>query len=108
MKHGTVELTKAYEKAMFDRIVRETPEGYVKTILADVQLEVERAIDSDFGFISFKERMTEIEGHRTAMIAGRLELQNLKNQISELHRTRIQLETGLELLRNKAQAFARL
>jgi len=60
--------------------------------LLDMRLEIERAIDSDFGFVCFAERRKESEEHREAMILAKAELVTLKAEIASLVQDKRRLE----------------
>ncbi len=99
MKTYELPLSKAQEKELFADIVSNCPNGYVKDILSDMRLDVERAITSDFGFVSFKDRLDEIQKHRETMQESHKLRDELKEQIRTLEWRKHTLETGLTELR---------
>ncbi len=101
-------LTKAEEKKMFTKVIDKMPEGYVRTILQDIKMEVERAIDDDFGFIMFAERRREIEEHRAEMTVNWAKLNSLKLEIADLERKRNVLMNGVEEVRATVRQLARI
>jgi len=101
-------LSKLEEKEMLRRFVATCPTGYVRDIIGGVQLEIENAIDSDFGFIDFSARRREIEEHRQEMIAARKELDAVKAQIREAERVHARLDHAINELRSTIRQFAKL
>lgn len=74
-------LTKSEEKELFSKIVAKCPEGYVKDILQSIAIDVNRAIDSDFGCIS----------------------KNFGEEISDLHAERDELSNRVQSLREQSE-----
>lgn len=101
-------LTKADEKALLVAMIQRCPDGYLKDILMDCRVDVERAIDSDFGYIPFADRYRESEEHRKELEAQRGEIQALRSEIAQLERTKTGLENGLNELRATVRQFARI
>lgn len=107
MKYDTDgRLTKSHEKALYSQMLRECPAGYVHSILLDMQPEVERAIDSDFGFVCFAEHEREKERERVDMRAACMKLDEIKSQIRDLETRRGILENGVNELRSTVRKFS--
>jgi septal ring factor EnvC (AmiA/AmiB activator) len=101
-------LTKADEKALFAEIVEGCPEGYVKDILESIHLDVNRAIDSDFGFVDFADHMRAMEACRKSIAEARAELHKAQEAVKELERTAYQLTTGIGSIRADIRKLATL
>lgn len=99
-------MTKAQEKQLLQNTINTLPDGYVRDILADAKLEIERAIDSDFGFIPMRQRVNEMLDHAKAMAEATAKLHALKNEIWEMERTRTRLDNGINQLRSTARQLA--
>ncbi len=110
IKHTSINqmLSKADEKTMLQEIITSCPDGYVHDILQGVAVEIENAIDSDFGFITLSERFAEITEHRKAIEALKLEQAQLKTKIRELTEDARRLENGINELRTTARRFAQI
>jgi hypothetical protein len=96
---STEPLTKADEKELYSDIMAKCPAGYVKDILTDMQADVERAITSDFGFITFGVYLKEQEQNRADMLKARDELSKLQADIRTLKAQKEAIEVGLYELR---------
>jgi len=101
-------LSKAEEMNLFRRIVADCPVGYVKSILLDILPEVDRAITSDFGFISFAEHQKAQAEERAALQEMVNRTQALKAEVRDLLAKRDLLDGGLTELRSMARRFAQL
>jgi hypothetical protein len=80
----------------------------VRDILQDIRPEVERAITSDFGFISFAEHERQKATERAEMIAARAELQKLKMQIAELETRKRVLLSGLDSVSSTVRQLSQI
>ncbi len=101
-------LSKADEKALLAEIIENCPDGYVKDILTDCRIEIENAINSDFGFISLADRRKESEEHVETMRKSRETLSVLKAEIREKEQDIRRLDYALNALREQARNVARL
>lgn len=101
-------MSKAEEKVMLKQLVAKLPDGYVRDIMQDMQPEIERAIESDFGFVPFSQRRIESELHRVEMLDARTKLDAVKREIRELEQKRNALENGVSELRATIRQFAKL
>jgi peptidase E len=101
-------ITKAQDKALLAITIQNLPDSYARSILSDLLPEMERAIDSDFGFIPFAMRARESEEYRREILAARNQLDTVKAEIRELERTRAMLSRGLDELRSAVRQFSKL
>ncbi len=90
---------------MFSGMLASCPAGYVRDILTDIQLEVGRAIDSDFGFVPFAEfeRMKEMD--RKEMESARVELAKVRDQITKLREEVRDMERAKEYASRGLESF---
>ncbi|MDE2010491.1 MAG: hypothetical protein KGJ09_10530 [Candidatus Omnitrophica bacterium] len=99
-------MTKQNEKDMFGMMVAGCPDGYVRSILEGITIQVNNAIDNDFGFIDVvstwhqqqecREEIKKLSGYRDC----------LKNDIVALEKQKSKLQDGLADLRNEARRLA--
>ena len=99
-------LTKAQEKALLSDIVSKLPAGYVRDILTDMRPEVERAIDSDFGFIPFAQIARNNQEAQDQLIAERAELAKVKQQLEIVEHNHDVLRRELKRMANRASELA--
>ena len=101
-------LTKADEKALLHETICGLPEGYFRDILEDAALEIERTIDSDFGFIPMRLRREQAEAHRHDMIEQCSKLDKIRAEIRDKERTAATLTQAVDKLRETIRGYARL
>jgi hypothetical protein len=92
-------LTKQAEKELYSDILAKCPTGYVRDILADMRLDVERAITSDFGFIPFADYMAQAEKDRAEIQEARLQLSKLRDDIRTMESRKSAIEHELDKVR---------
>ena len=100
-------MTKADEKALLSEMIEGCPDGYVKDILQDMRIEIEHAIDSDFGFVSLAERRLESEQHVEDMRKAKETLSVIKAEIREKEEAVKRLDYGLNELRGIVRQLSR-
>lgn len=100
-------MTKQEEKDRLAAFIASLPqESYLRPMLSEIQLEIEKQIDNDIGFISFSARIDEQSEHRKyigELIATR---DALNLEIRKSTRLHDQLTGALADLRSTARKMA--
>ena len=99
-------LTKAQEKEMLADIVSKLPAGYVRDILTEMRPEVERAIDSDFGFIPFAQIVRNNQEAQVQLTERRAELAKVTEKLGIAEYNHDVLRRELALMGNRAGELA--
>lgn len=89
------QLSKTQETELYSEIIAKCPAGYVRDILTDMKLDVERAITSDFGFIPFAQYVKQAEEQNEELRKAREEVAKLRAEVRTLERRRQEAEAGL-------------
>jgi hypothetical protein len=104
-------LTKQEEIDLYQRLIEQCPEGYVRDILCDAQLAVTKAIRDDLCSGDplrevIGQRMDEqraLAGLQAAAQAARVELGQVNDQIREVRKIRENLLSQLAVLASEAR-----
>ena len=104
----TTHMTKVEEKDLLAEIIEHCPEGYVKSILASIQVEAESMINSDFAFIDLYMLRVQIVEGSAELLATQKEIHARKAEIGDLERKWRTLNEGISQLRETIKQFAKL
>ncbi|MDE2020767.1 MAG: hypothetical protein KGJ13_10560 [Patescibacteria group bacterium] len=99
-------MSKQQEKDMFGMMVAGCPDGYVRSILDGIKIEVNNAIDNDFGFIDVVSTWHQQKECREEIKKLADFRDCLKNEIKTLEKQKSKLQDGLADLRNEARRLA--
>lgn len=99
-------LTKQAEKELYSDILAKCPAGYVRDILTDMRLDVERAITSDFGFIPFAEYYKQQGEAKAELDKARAEVAKLRREVKDLQAVKMEAESGLYEMKRTYQRLS--
>lgn len=90
-------MTKHEEKSRLSTFIADLPsDSYLRSILGEIQPDIDSAISNDFGFVSWADRVSEQRAYRAeceALVAREAEL---KRSVNELQRVKNQLVDQLD------------
>jgi len=102
----TKTLTKVEEKALLRKTIAKLPDGYVRDIIADMAIEIDNAIDNDFGFVNIALRRQQTEAHAEEMRIAKEKLAILNAEIREKESDLRHLQYGLDEIRDTIRKFS--
>ena len=100
-------MSKHDEKALLARFITGLPAAsYLRDILAPLQGEMESAIDCDFGFVDWAERVREQREQEQRLQALAVREHAVREEVRQLERQAERLREGLAALRSEARRLA--
>ncbi len=93
------QLSKQQEMELYSDLIAKCPAGYVRDILTDMRLDVERAIRSDFGFVPFGVYMQQANEQKAEIEQTARKLSELRATIHNMEVRKNQLEQELDKVR---------